>query len=332
MKVGLVGAGKFGTCLCWLMSQKGHQVLWQVRDELVRDSLDANRQHPKFFSDVSIPDSFETFREVTSVLEQAEILVLATPAASIGEILMEVDSTALQGIVSGVKGLDPQTGKTVSFMVQERLGDIPFGVLSGPNFAGEVLRGVPTASVFASQNDSLLQHGYDLFANRLFRVYQSRDVIGVEWGGVMKNVLAIVVGAHDGAGFGENSRAVAITRGIAELARLVESQGGQASTIYGLSGLGDVVLSCTSSQSRNYRLGFALGQGKSLKQALKEVGDTVEGLRTIPLVARLSQEQGIDLPFSQAAAAVLSGEISIQQAVERLLGRPLKGEIGINEI
>ena len=263
-----------------------------------------------------------------ATLQGSDVLVLATPVAGLRSTLVALQALyagqALPPLVWVCKGFEPQTGLLPHQVVRDVLGDVPAAALSGPSFAQEVAKGLPTAVTLGSANLGLAEQLADWLHTSNLRLYASGDVVGVEVGGAVKNVLAI--GISDGLSLGHNARAALMTRGLAEIARLCERLGGQRETLMGLAGLGDLILTCTGDLSRNRQVGLALGSGKTLQETLDALGHVAEGVGTAREVARLSVELSVDMPIARAVAAVIAGELAAKDAVTQLMSRAQRAE------
>jgi glycerol-3-phosphate dehydrogenase (NAD(P)+) len=292
-------------------------------------TMAAARRNVRLLPAHPFPANLQVTGDLRAALAGVRDVLLVVPSSAFREVLAKALGAASRDlrVAWGTKGFEPGTGHVLGDVVAEVAGrSVPAAVLSGPTFAGEVAAGLPTAVTLAA-NDACYA---EALARRLhherFRIYTSDDMVGVQVGGAVKNVLAIAAGIADGLGFGANTRAALITRGLAELVRLGIAMGGERATFMGLAGLGDLVLTCTDDQSRNRRLGLALAQGQSLDQALDKIGQAVEGVRSTEEVIRLARRAGIDMPISQQVGWVLRGARSPRAAVDTLLARELKRE------
>lgn len=314
MSIAVLGAGSFGTALAVSLASKGEVELWG------RD-VSWGRQNPRL-PGVTLPERVRTTDRLDAIT--AETVLLALPAQKLGEFLTThsgILNRPARRFVSCAKGIDLATLQGPSALIAKALPSATVAVLTGPSFAADIARGLPTALTLACADTSaaeLLQ--YQLSTQNL-RLYRSADVMGAELGGALKNVIAIAAGAAIGAGYGDSARAAVITRGFAEMTRLASAMGAQPDTLAGLSGLGDLVLTCTSEQSRNFRFGQALGAGETFDPTT-----TVEGAATARAVAELSPQLGVDMPIATLVAGLASGRVGMGQALEILLNRPLKEE------
>lgn len=298
----VLGAGAWGTALAKLVEKNDHTVcLWSRRGEL-------SLQEAVLDSHVIL--SAVSMKGVSSVAEQLK--AIGIPAETI--------------LVTATKGLDPKTTRTPSQIFQDTFPENPVVVLSGPNLSKEIDRGLPSATVAASTHPKAAESVQYLFSSEIFRVYSSPDPLGAELGGTLKNVIAIAVGVCEGLNLGSNARSALITRAMPEVIRIGTHLGGQADTFLGLSGLGDMLATCTSSLSRNYRVGHGLAQGKPLEQILEEIGSTAEGVNTTNVLIQIANREGIPAPISREVYRLLNGKITAQEAVEALMERDLKAE------
>ena len=327
MKVTVLGSGGWGTALAMVLAENGHAVtLWSFLEEESR-TLRETGENP-LLPGVKLPDSI-TYTWDLSCVQGAEVVVMATPSFGVRATAERIKGylTPDMTLVSVSKGIEKGTSLRLTQVIQEVTGSIcPVVALSGPSHAEEVARRVPTAVVSACPNRAAAEKIQDLFINERFRVYSSSDVIGVELGAALKNVMALAAGMNDGLGFGDNSKAALMTRGIAEMKRLGIAMGGKAETFAGLSGIGDLIVTCTSMHSRNRRAGILLGQGKSLEETLAEVKMVVEGVNTVQAACHLAEKYHVDLPITQAINDVLFNGKDTQTAVLELMTRAGKSE------
>ena len=300
--VTVLGAGAWGTALAKLAADRGHQVrLWSRRGELTLEEA---------LADAEIVVSVISMRGVPETVKQVQALSL--PPSAI--------------IVSATKGLDSATRKTPAQIWQSAFPDHAVVVLSGPNLSEEIRQGLPAATVAASDDPIAAQQVQTVFSSDRFRVYTNTDPLGTELGGTLKNVIAIAAGVCDGLNLGTNAKSGLITRALAEIIRVGTQLGGQRETFFGLSGLGDLLATCTSALSRNYRVGYGLAQGKPLEQVLADLQGTAEGVNTTNVLIDLANREGIPVPVSHQVYLLLNGKITAQQAVEALMERDLKPE------
>ena len=322
--IGVLGAGSWGTALSVLLSGNGQPtVLWDWDPSHVAE-LRARGENAYFLPEVLFPPALNLSDDLGEVVANVSDLLVVVPSHAFREVLERVKSHLTEDtrIAWATKGLEPGTGRLLHEVAHELLGtERPVAILSGPTFAKEVAAGLPTAITVAS-NDGAFAHELALrLHNDRFRVYLSTDMVGVQLGGSVKNVLAIGAGVADGLGFGANSRAALITRGLAEMMRLGEAMGGRRETFMGLAGLGDLVLTCTDTQSRNLRMGLSLAKGMTVAEAEASIGQVVEGVATARAVKRLAEQYAVDMPISEQVYRVLHEGLSAREAVQALLAR-----------
>jgi len=327
MKLTVLAAGAWGTALAIAFSARHTVTLWSRQADLAAE-MSAKRENTHFLPGHPLPDSLLISADFAAAAASAEVLVIATPMAGLRATLERLKA---EGVVRPLlwvcKGFEAGSGLLPHQVVAEVLGkDAVCGALSGPSFAEEVASGQPTAvSLAANDPEFARRMAAELHGKRL-RIYAGDDLVGVEVGGAVKNVLAIATGVCDGLGLGLNSRAALITRGLAEIARLAQALGARRETLMGLAGMGDLILTCTGDLSRNRRVGLALAAGKTLAQAVDELGHVAEGVMTAREVDRLATRLGVEMPISSAVAALLDGRINATQAVEQLMSRDPRDE------
>ena len=317
--IGVVGAGAFGTSLAVALARDGRQVTLYARDGAA--VMESKRENARRLPGVTLPDGL-TVTEDIDRLSQAEAVLISTPMQSLRGFLSG-PGKALDGkaLVACCKGIDLWTLTGPSAVIRATCPTAVPALLTGPSFAADIARGLPTALTLACTDAGQGQRLQTLLSTPVLRLYRTEDTIGAELGGALKNVIAIAAGVAIGAGLGDSARAALMTRGYAEMVRLAAHLGARAETLSGLSGLGDLVLTCTSSQSRNFRFGQALGAGQGFDPAV-----TVEGAATARAVTALAAREGLDLPVTTMVAALVEGRITLQDAVTTLLSRPLKQE------
>lgn len=327
--IAVLGAGSWGTALAILMARNGFRVLLWGRDAERADEMASTRRNARYLPDVELPQGLEPTADLYATLEQTARILIAVPSEAFHGLLRALKPrlTSQARLLWATKGLEAATGRFLHEVVIDELGqEVPHAVVSGPSFAREVARELPTAVTVGSRFPEFSREVVQWLHNDNFRVYTSDDIVGVELGGAVKNVLAIAAGISDGLGFGANARAAIVTRGLAEIMRLGECAGARRETLMGLSGLGDLVLTCTDDQSRNRRLGLALGAGKSLEQAAQEIGQAVEGAKTAKVVIRKAEGLHVEMPICQQVHRVLYEGHTPHAAVADLLGRDIKPE------
>jgi len=320
-KCAVLGAGSWGTALAVLLARNGNDVTLWGRDADELAEICANRRNDRYLPGVEIPDQVNISRSILAESDFA-FYVIAVPSNSVREVAMGLPDGSL--VVIAAKGLETG-GLRMSEVVRSVQPAAKVCILSGPNLAVEIARGVPTATVIAS-HDGYAEQVRDAFMCRTFRVYTSNDEVGVELGGALKNVLAIGAGVSDGLGFGDNTKAAFIARGLHEMCSLGEALGARRETFMGLSGVGDLFATAVSRLSRNYRVGFALGQGASLDSAIAEVGQVAEGVPTASAAVGLAVRHGVEVPVMQSVHRVLIGEITPLEGVSILMQRTARTE------
>ncbi|PYP39161.1 MAG: glycerol-3-phosphate dehydrogenase [Gemmatimonadetes bacterium] len=329
MRVAVIGGGAWGTALADLLARKGEQVTLWAREPEVVESVNQRHMNEMFLPGAPLAPTLAAAREIAAVVRDAEVIVSAAPSHAVRPVMTQVARSITRPplIVSASKGLDPDKLERPSAVLVEVLPTgTPISVLSGPSFALEVYQRQPTAVVAAATDHAVAERAQRLFSTPHFRVYSHTDVIGVELGGALKNVIALAAGILEGLGLGFNTRAALITRGLAEITRLGVALGAQAMTFSGLAGLGDLILTATGALSRNRGLGVALGQGQSVAQALAKTQAVVEGVNTARTAVALGERHGIELPISREVANVLFKNKSPKQAISDLMERELKAE------
>jgi glycerol-3-phosphate dehydrogenase (NAD(P)+) len=328
-RVAVIGAGSWGTALAVLLCRNGHGVtLWGHEAEHIA-RLEAERENRAFLPGVALPESLQPVATLERALDGATAILVVVPSQFFAETLRQMSAlmpTGL-GIAWATKGFEPGTGRLLHEVARDLCGARDLGVLSGPSFAAEVARGLPTAVTVAASRPAFSARIAALVHGERFRAYTHDDLIGVQVGGAAKNVLAIATGIADGLGFGANTRAALITRGLTELIRLGMALGARRETFMGLAGLGDLVLTCTDDQSRNRRLGLALAKGQSAADAMAAIGQEVEGVVTARAVHAIAARQGVEMPISEQVHAVLYEGRTPQDATRRLLERAGKAEL-----
>ncbi len=326
MKVTVVGAGAWGTALAIALNVRHTVTLWAREPDVVRE-IKEKRQNERFLPGIMLPDSLRIVGDIGVAARDSELLVVAAPLVGLRDTLRKIREVAVSPRLIWVcKGFEPGSGKLPHQVVEEELGAVSCGVLTGPSFADEVAKGLPTAVALASRDGAFARSvAAELHGPRL-RLYANDDLVGAEIGGAVKNVMAIAAGISDGLGFGYNARAALMTRGLAEMARLGGACGGQPATFMGLAGMGDLILTCTGDLSRNRRVGLELAKGRSLKDILAELGHVAEGVSTAREVARLAASRGVDMPITVAVDAILHSGAPALDVVERLLSRDPKVE------
>ena len=328
-RIAVIGGGAWGTALADLLARKGEHVTLWARESEVVESVNHRHVNEMFLPGAALAPSLRAELELSAALRGAETVVSAAPSHAVRSVMQEA-ATAFAGkplVISASKGLDPDRLERPSCVLADVLpGGTPMAVLSGPSFALEVFQQQPTAVVAASSDHGVAERTQRVFSTSYFRVYSHTDVIGVELAGALKNVIALAAGILEGLGLGFNTRAALITRGLAEITRLGVALGAQPMTFAGLAGMGDLILTATGALSRNRTLGVALGQGKTLEQALAGKPAVVEGVNTTRTAVALGERHGVELPIAREVANVLFKNKPPRQAVSDLMERELKAE------
>ena len=314
MKVFVVGGGSWGTAFSRLLVDRGHAVTLVCRDPEQAATIRETGRNPRYLQDVDL-SPVAAVPATEARIEDAELVVLAVPSKAYADVVASLPGAA--PVLSLTKGLDPATGARLSTLVRGR----PVAVLSGPNMAEEIAAGLPTATVIASEDEALAERLQEAVNSLVFRVYVNPDVVGVELCAAAKNVIALAAGGVDGLRLGDNGKAALITRGLVEMARLGEAFGGRPETFSGLAGMGDLIVTCESRYGRNRRAGELIAQGATADEAVAEIGQTVEGLTTAPVLRALSHRVGIELPITEGVCAVLEGRVPLADLAEGLMGR-----------
>ncbi len=326
----IIGAGSWGCATGLQLARLKHEVIIWGRDAAQIKTMQETRENKRYLPGVKFPENVSFVSDsLENYIPKSEHIIIAVPSHVFREILYKVKPhfSQQQTLMWITKGLDPETNQLLHYVVQEVLGDtVKLAVLSGPSFAEEVAEDLPTAVTIASNDLPIAEKMVKLFHSPRFRVYASTDIVGVEVGGAMKNVLAIAVGIAQGLGCGANAQAALITRGLAEMMRLGKELGGLPETFMGLTGVGDLILTCTNDMSRNRRFGVAVGKGQSRETALKTIDQVVEGLKTAKEIYTLRNKYAIEMPIVEQVYKVLYENVPPSQALETLLAREPKGE------
>lgn len=327
--VAVIGAGSWGTALALQLARNRHRVnLWGHEPEHIERLL-KDRQNTEFLPGIALPGNIHPMASLEQATRSVRYILIVIPSKAYREFLKKLKPCLVDDarVFWASKGFEIETGKFLHELVVEELGVAHYGVISGPTFATEVARDLPAAVTCAGNNPETTLEYAELLHGGHFRCYTSADIIGVEIGGALKNILAIAVGAVDGLGLGANTRAALITRGLSEIMRFGAKMGANKETLMGLSGLGDLILTCTDNQSRNRRFGLAVGKGMPVQEAVDSVGQTVEGYRAARAVFLIAQQQKLSLPITEQVYRVLYENKSIAEAVHDLESRELKPEV-----
>ena len=329
-RVTVVGDGGWGTALAVLLAGKGHAVqLWGAFPDYVA-AMREQRENVKFLPGVSLPEAIELVDDLAAAVAGADLVVAAVPTQFVRGVLARLGGAWPRGtpVVSVAKGIENHTLLRPSQIVTDTLGRTPVAALSGPSHAEEVARGLPTTVAVASRNAPLARHAQRLFMTERFRVYTNRDIVGVELGGAVKNVIAIASGICDGLGLGDNAKAALLTRGLAEMIRLGVAMGARRDTFAGLAGMGDLITTCMSPYGRNRSVGVQIGQGRKVKDILAGMEQVAEGVRTTLSVRELARRHGVEMPIADQVCRVLFRGKGAARAVSDLMRRAAKDEVG----
>jgi glycerol-3-phosphate dehydrogenase (NAD(P)+) len=323
MKLGIIGGGAWGTALAQVASANGETLLWALEPDVV-ESINTRHENKVFLAGVPLNPAIRATSDLRE-LDACDAWLVVTPAQHMRAVLERaVDCD--KPLVLCAKGIEEQSGLLLHQVAKQLCPNSDVAVLSGPTFAHEVARGLPTAVTLAAQDAALAERLRDRLKQPAFRIYVSDDVAGAEIGGAVKNVLAIACGVVEGKGLGQNARAALIGRGFAEMTRFGLAFGAKRETLTGLSGLGDLVLTCSSTSSRNYSLGVGIGQGRSAAELLSDRKTIAEGAFTAPVLARLARDKGIDMPIVDAVDSLIAGRANVDEVLGALLSRPAKSE------
>lgn len=328
--IGVIGAGSWGTALATVVADKGNRVrIWDIDEKHLR-KMEENRENTDYLPGVPLGDNIEIAYTIQKSLEDADVVLFSAPAqhfrSALASALEFITENAL--VINVAKGIEQKTLARMSEIAAEHLDMNRYVVLSGPSHAEEVGRKLPTTVAAASYNLAAAEQIQDLFMTDRFRVYTTEDVVGVELGGALKNIIALGAGVSDGMGFGDNAKAALMTRGLTEITRLGLKLGAKPETFAGLTGTGDLIVTCTSMHSRNRRCGIMIGEGMSPAEATEKVGMVVEGMFTTEAAYELAKREGVEMPITEAIYRAIKGEITAADAVGILMGRSKKHEQG----
>ncbi|OPX51293.1 NAD(P)H-dependent glycerol-3-phosphate dehydrogenase [Clostridium thermobutyricum] len=327
-KVGFIGGGSFGTALAMQLAKKGNEVVIYDRNSEVCEDINKNRKNDKYIKGLSIPENIKATLNIEEAIKDVKYLVLAVPSHVIRSIAKSISGKIDKNVIviSIAKGIEPETNKRLSEVIEEELNN-PVVILSGPSHAEEVAIELPTTLVSTSNDMKYAEEVQELFMTSSLRIYTNDDIIGVEIGGAVKNIIALAAGIGDGVGYGDNSKAALMTRGMKEISRVGVALGGKEETFYGLTGMGDLIVTCTSLHSRNRRAGILIGKGKSLDEALKEVGMVVEGVKACKAFHELNRRINVSMPITEGLYSILFENKNPEQVVCELMGREKKSEV-----
>lgn len=327
--IAVLGVGSWGTALASVLQRKGHSVrIWDINGGVL-DELQSLGLNSQYLPDIQLPLGMQACHHLKDALAGVSYILITVPSHVFPTVLHQIQPhlTEHQGIITATKGLDPKTGEFLHSIAEKVLGNaIPYAVLSGPSFAREVALGLPTAVAVASKDIEFAKTVAHFFAEPNFSVYTTQDVLGVQLGAVVKNVLAVAVGISDGIGFGANARAALMTRGLAEMMQLGVSLGAKEKTLMGLAGCGDIVLTCTDNQSRNRRFGLALAEGLSEAEALKKIGQVVEAVYNVEQLCHLAETRGIVMPIAEQVFNIIKHGVNPREALKSLFATAPRDE------
>lgn len=328
-RVAFIGGGSFGTALAAMLGNKGLYVSIWDRKKSVVDNINKFRHNEKYLKNCVIPNCVTAYKDIQKAICGSDIVVLAVPSHVIREISVKISGYLRkdQIIVSIAKGIEEKTFKRLSQVIKDEIPDNTVVVLSGPSHAEEVAVNIPTAVVASSEDIKAAKIVQDVFMTDSFRIYTNDDLIGVEIGGAVKNIIALASGVLDGLGYGDNAKAALMTRGMSEIVRIGVKLGGKQETFYGLTGMGDLIVTCTSMHSRNRRAGILIGQGNSMEYACEKVGMVVEGIKTCKAFYELKEERNISMPITDSLYNVLFNNKEPREYVYKLMTRDKKDEI-----
>ena len=326
-KVSVLGSGSWGSAMAMCLANNGHSILLWSRNEQTTEELTKTHINEKYLPGVVLPENINFTSDISQCAD-AEVIIVATPSHTVRQVCKVISPYIKDGqiIVSISKGFDEENYHRLSQVIQEEISNCTVAAMSGPSHAEEVVKKLPTTNVVACKDIEVAKHIQKIFMSEHFRIYTTDDIVGVELGGSLKNVIALCAGISDGLGYGDNTKAALMTRGMAEIIRLGLAMGAKYETFTGLSGIGDLIVTCTSMHSRNRRAGILIGQGKSPEEAQREVKMVVEGVKTAKAVKHLSDRHNIEMPISQVAYEVLFEGMSVKESVPALMNRAMRSE------
>lgn len=320
LKVGLLGGGSWGTTVASIVSRNAPVTLWARNSETVTE-INSKHTNEVYLPGAKLPEKLVATHNIAEMVASSDVIIMGIPSHNFRSVLTEVKKhiRAWVPVISLTKGLELETGMRMTQVISEVLPGHPVGVLTGPNLAREIMAGQAAASVIAMEDEIIVRELQTLFSSGLFRVYTNSDVIGCELGGVLKNIIAIAVGMGDGQGAGDNTRSALITRGLAEITRLGVAMGGRAETFAGLAGMGDMIATCTSPQSRNRHVGVELGKGRNMQDIIEEMVMVAEGAKSAPAVMALAKKYQVEMPIAEDVSRVVAGDSDARRAFRGLL-------------
>ncbi len=323
--IGVIGAGAWGTALAQSLALADKEVTLWAREQSVADAINKSQVNDLYLPTVQLSESIKASSDLSETLKNSDILLIVTPAQHVRATLkaLKDKDIADKPIVLCSKGIEIETGLLLSQVATQELPDSTIAILTGPTFASEIGNGLPSAMTLAAETKDIARNIRDSLTTRHLRIYATDDVIGTQIGGAVKNVIAIACGIIDGLGFGESARAALVTRGLVEMSRLASAMGAKKETLTGMCGIGDLMLTCNSMQSRNFSLGHALGSGQTLETILAQRNSVTEGIHTAKALITLAKKNAIEMPISEAVNTCLSGQKSVSEVVDQMLERPL---------
>lgn len=331
-KISVLGSGSWGTALAIHLAKQGHHIHLWGRDEETIKEIENAKENKKYLPGVKIPETIKAVTDIEEVAKVSDVIILSVASQGIRNVLQQIRGFVNPNtiIVNTAKGIEKKTLLPLSQVMKEELPNHTYVVLSGPSHAEEVSKGMPTTLVSSSEYKKAAELIQDLFMASNLRVYTNPDITGVELGGALKNIIALAAGVSDGLGFGDNSKAALMTRGIVEISRLGDEMGAHERTFSGLSGIGDLIVTCTSMHSRNRRCGILIGQGIQPDEAIKKIGMVVEGIYAVEAAYALSQKHGVEMPITEQLYHVLKSGSNVREAVVNLMTRQKKHEMEEN--
>lgn len=331
LSVAILGGGSFGTAISNIVASNGHNAWLWMRDSERAEKCQRKRENPEYLPGYKFHDNLRVSADLKECTAASDIVVIAVPSKSFREVARTVSPHLQAGtmVISTTKGIEADGFYLMSQVLQQELKNVHIGVLSGPNFAQEIIQNQYTGTVIASESDELINCVREVFSSSTFRVYRSHDPYGVELGGVLKNIYAIITGLAKALGVGHNTIAMLLTRGLAEMSRMGRKLGAQPGTLLGLAGMGDLILTCSSDLSRNYRVGYAIGSGKTLEQAVGEIGQVAEGVNTLKIVKQKTDELGVYMPLVNGLYAILFEGRNVLEVVDGLMTGEMTSDVDL---
>lgn len=331
LNVAILGGGSFGTAISNIVASNGHNAWLWMRDAERAEKCQRTRENPEYLPGFVLHENLHVNADLEECTRESDIVVISVPSKSFREVARKVSPHVREGamVISTTKGIDTDGFFLMSQVLAQEINDVKIGVLSGPNFAQEIIQNQYTGSVIASTSEDLIDCVRKVFSSSTFRVYRSHDPYGVELGGVLKNIYAIITGLANALGCGHNTIAMLLTRGLAEMSRMGHKLGAQSGTLLGLAGMGDLILTCTSDLSRNYRVGYAVGSGKTLEQAVAEIGQVAEGVNTLKIVKEKADELNVYMPMVNGLYAILFEGRDILEVVGGLMTGEMSSDVDL---